>query len=87
MCLIVICCGYIWAEASQQTLDVNPKDISIFDDEESVISVTFSLPNMTSQFTSGEVNAKIEDKSIAQIVSMDDHITKTYNDSTYKSIY
>ena len=81
--LIVIRSGYIWAETSQQTLLINPKDISLFDDEESVISVTISHPNTTSQFTSDAVNAKIEEKSIAQIISLNDHITKTYNESTY----
>ena len=66
-------------------LDIKPKEISVFDDEESILSVVLSIPNATSDISS-DVNTKIDDKSIAQIIAVEDDIIKT-NSSDKKSTY
>ena len=74
-------------KANETIANTEQSRLQIFDDEESIVSVVFNVQdNITSQFSSNAINVHVVDKSIAEIISVeDDIITSTTNSfSTHK---
>ena len=68
-------------KANETIATTEQSRLQIFDDEESIVSVVVNVQeNITSQFSSNAINVHVVDKSIAEIISVeDDIITSTTN--------
>ena len=85
--IIILQHSIAMGKANETIANTEKSTLQIFDDEESIVSVVINVQeNVKSQFSSNAIKAHVVDKSIAEIISVEDDIIASTTEglSTHK---
>ena len=67
-------------KANEKIVNIKRSGLQIFDDEESILSIVINVQENITSLLSNAINAHVVDKSIAEVISVeDDIVTSTTN--------